>query len=400
MIYDSLTSNLVRLVRRRWYVFVAAAVLGALAAAQLNSTSNFVAEQTVLIGSLEDAGAILDAGVVPEVNVNRLASQASSDFDQSDLSTSVNASFAADLTARTIKITATAGSEDDANAALLTLNARFVEIVTQPLIAQFDTAIATSDDTLGTLRQTLQDATDDLADAGGDPTTVALLVAAQSDARDEIARAQERKGVLEALRSYVADGLVVSGSSSTTSPTTGVRAYAAGAMLGLVLATLAAVAWVLADRRVRRAVHLQRAAPFTPVLGFVARSDGPPELDDALVAGVRHFVAQHHVEHVVVLGVGRRARAQPLGTALAEAVNIPVETSELPSAQTISDRSDDLRVGYIGVVQWGTTTEDQVSTAVGDAQRAGDVPMALILDGIPRRERDWVAAAGHEPAGV
>lgn len=396
---DSLVGGMWRLLQRRWYLFIAALVVGALAAHVLSNDSSFDVEQNIQIGSVENAGALLDAGVVPEVDVQRLAQQAQLDFDQSELDDTVSATYSANSIARTVTVRISGQSEQEVNEALLELNARFVTIANGPLLAQINAGIDNATSTIESLEANADDLVEQIGAQELDQTALTVLVGELSNVRSEIADTRERQGALQGLGDYVGDSFVVFGSSSNTETARGKVLYAAGIIGGAAIATLAAAAWVLADRRVRRLLHLERAAPGTPILGFVARSSGatPTELDSSLRAAVRSFVADHQLGRLTVFGIRGSGQLDDVGSAIRDSVTVPVDVSTSTSAGVV-DPDHDARVGYVAVARWGATTEDQVSTAIGDINRAGGAPVGLVLVDIPDRDRDWVAA-GSQPAG-
>src|SRR6188472_2833487 len=100
--YDSLLGGLWRLIRRRWYVFVGAVLLGALVGGVLGASGSYTGQATFRIGSLEDAASVLDVSDAPTVEVQRLAQQAKLDVDQADIDGLTDATFSSNSTARTV----------------------------------------------------------------------------------------------------------------------------------------------------------------------------------------------------------------------------------------------------------------------------------------------------------
>lgn len=399
MNHDSVTAALFRLVKRRWYVFAALVALAAVAAGVLASNSTYTAEQNIQIGELDDIGAVLGSAV-PDVELLRLAQRAQLDVDSSELPPGIGATFSANSAARAVTIVVTGPSEEAVNESLVALNLRFTELTTEPLLAQIDVGIGLADRQLDALEVSAASSRDQLAAAEGDPTATAVLIAEQSSLRLQIAQTTEHRNALGELRAYVADGLVSSGSSSVTAPAAGVMVYAAGVVAGVVLALIGGLAWVLLDRRIRRVIHLERAAPGVPVLAVVGDADAAEP--GARLAGVVAAVAgPSGPDRVVLFGIGRSGDVSRLAGEIGRQVAIPVvSTAGVASALASGPIGD---AGFVGVVRWGSTTEDQVSTAVGDLARAGARTLGLVLLDVPARDRDWVAstAAAHlfEPGG-
>lgn len=395
---DALVGGMWRLFKRRWYLFVVASLAGGLGAYVLTNDSSFDVEQSFQIGSIQDAGALLDAGVVPEIDVQRLAQQAQLDFEQSELDDLVSATYSANSIARTVTVRISGPSERAVNEALLELNQRFVTIVNGPLLAQINAGIDNATSTIESLEADADGLVDQTGAQDLDQTALAVLVGELSGVRTEIADTRERRGVLEGLGDYVDNGFVVFGSSSNTEAARGKTTYAAGIVGGAAIAGLAAAAMVLVDRRVRRLLHLERAAPGTPILGLVARSSvaTPTELDSSLRAAVRSFVSEHQLSRLAIFGIRGSGRVDGIGSAIQDNVDVPVDVSTSSSAGAVA-LDHDAKVGYVAIARWGVTTEDQVSTAIGDINRAGGAPVGLVLVDIPGRDRDWVAA-GSQPA--
>lgn len=402
MNHDSVTAALFRLVKRRWYVFAAVVALAAVAAGVLASNSTYTAEQNIQIGELDDIGAVLGSAV-PDVELVRLAQRAQLDVDSSELPPGIGATFSANSAARAVTIVVTGPSEEAVNESLVALNLRFTELTTEPLLAQIDVGIGLADRQLDALEESAASSRDQLAAAEGDPTATAVLIAEQSSLRLQIAQTTEHRNALGELRAYVADGLVSSGSSSVTAPAAGVMVYAAGVVAGVVLALIGGLAWVLLDRRIRRVIHLERAAPGVPVLAVVGDADAAePGAGVAGLAGVVAAVAgPSGPDRVVLFGIGRSGDLSPLAGTIGRQVAVPVVSTAAVASALASGPIGD--AGFVGVVRWGSTTEDQVSTAVGDLARAGARTLGLVLLDVPAHDRDWVAstAAAHlfEPGG-
>lgn len=394
MNYDSLVASMWRLVKRRWYVFVVALVFGGVLAHLTSTSTSYNVEQNVRIGSLADASFLLDAGEgegeVPDVDVLRLAQQAQLDFEQSELDDTVAATYTANSTARTITLRVSGPTEQAADEALIELDGRFTSVANGALLAQIGAGIDNAEATIESLDANADALIEQIGDSDIDQTTLAVLVGELSSVRGETAEARNRQRGLQSLNDYVENSLVIFGSSSADEGSRGLTGYAAGVLGAGALGLLAAAGWVLSDRRVRRLVHLERAAPGTPVLGFVDASSADA-VDESIKAAARCFVHDHQLDRLVVFGLRGARTVEALGRAIEIAVDVPVEVSTASSAGVVAAEAGG-SVGYVGIARWGSTTEDQVSTAVGDVARAGDAPISIILADIPGRERDWVGA--------
>ena len=228
------------------------------------------------------------------------------------------------------------------------------------------------------------------ADVGNNSSAaIALLVGQQGDIRQDIVDASEQRGGLVALRDYVDSSLVAVGELDATAPTATKLMYVAGAVAGGALALLGGAAWVLFDRRVRRAMHVERAAPGVPVLGLMDTA----EIDASLAWLSTTFAGQVAWSKLVVFGIGP-ADPTEFARAVGHILAMPVEVTaggalgRHPRGRRPAGPAR--RCGAVGPVHGrpGVDGCGRPQAAAG----ADDLPVAFVLTGVPTRDRDWAAA--------
>jgi hypothetical protein len=388
---DSLSGNVVRLLRRHWYVVVAALVFGALGARALGST-DVVSTEILHVASVEDAAKTLDLKDVPDAPVNAAALQAPENFKRQPDFAGLAATFHWDEAARSLTITVTGSSADAVRTSAAKLRDMIVNSILQPVDSSLTLAV-TDQGNQATQLNTAAAAIDKTVDqlSADDPTRSALLSRA-TDLRTDAAAAAIRGASLESLRTSL-PSLVTAEKPILASSSPGITTYVAGILVAGALVVLAACAWVLADRRIRRRIHIERAAPGVRSLGLVGPLDpAARQVDSVIVASINAFLRESGGTSVVFFGV---PTADPsisvLAEVLQEHVKLPLVVSNQSAAQTVrQDPSES--IAYVAVVRWGKTTEDQLSSAIADVRSVGGLAIATILTGVPDRERSWAGA--------
>lgn len=392
---DSLSGSVIRLLRRRWYVVVAVLLLGA-AGARAIANTEVVSTEILHVASVEDAAKILDLKDVPDAPVRAIALQAPEDFKRSADFNGLGATFGWDEAARSLTITVSGPT----TAEVVDGAAKLTDVTTTAILKPVDASLS-----LAAKDQTNQadqlnaaaaaiDATVQSLPAD-DPTRSALLSRA-GDLRSDAAKAGIHASSLESLRKFL-PSLITSQDPIVATSSPGVTTYIAGLFVAGVLIVLGACAWVLADRRIRRRSHVDRAAPGVRSLGLV----GPvitdaPHIDSVVVASLNAFVRDNGVTSVALFGVPTdHSSVEALTTALQDSIGVPLIASDKSAAETVR-HDDSSTVGYVAVVRWGRTTEDQLSSAIADVRSVGGLAIATLLIDVPESERDWAGATAPD----
>lgn len=392
---DSLFGNVYRLFRRHWYVAVGVVLLGAMCARALDS-ADVTSMEILHVRSVEDVAKTLDLQDVPGAPSAAVAAQAPGDFKRSPDFVGLTGSFLWDAVARSLTVTITGGDSASVAGGASRVRNLLIEKIEKPVgdvlalaIKDLDARIKTLSDSAAALDKS----------AGGlaanDPARASLLSTA-GDLRNQAAKATMRQSSLTTLNAFV-PSIVTSETPTVTKRAPGIATYVAGIMVACVLLVLGACSWVLADRRIRRRIDLDRAAPGVRNLGLVGQSlDADTGVDSVVVASVKAFVRDAHLTSVVLFGVPRGSSPIALlVAALQDAVDVSVVESAGDAADTVRHELSEA-IGYIAVVRWGKTSEDQLSSAIADVRSVGGLAVATILVGVPERDRSWVGAAATE----
>ena len=398
---DSLFGGVIRLLRRRWYVAAAVLVLGILGARAAAST-DVVSSEILHVASVEDAAKTLDLKDVPDAAVAAVALQAPENFKRSPEFAGLAATFLWDLQGRSLTITVTGSSVDAVRDGASRLHDVIQSAIQQPVDAALALAVkdqTSQADQLNAAATAIDQTVQGLA--ADDPTKSALLSKA-ADLRADAAKATNRGGSLESLREFV-PSLVTAEKPTLVTSSAGTTTYAAGILAAAALWVLGACGWVVADRRIRRRIHIERAAPGVRSLGLVGPLvSGAPHVDSVVVASLNAFVRDAGINSVVLFAVPNTGQSiELLAAALQEQTAFPVAASDQTAAETIRlDLSES--VGYVAVVRWGKTTEDQLSSSIADVRSVGGLPIATVLIDVPERERDWagVTTSDTDPSLV
>ena len=388
---ETLFGNVLHLLRRRWYVVVAALLLGALTA-QLLSGTEVASSQTLRVDSVADRSLALGLVAFPEVPAEAVALQAQAKLSASP-DNGVSGTITWDPTARSVAIDVTGDSAEVVARTARRLSAEVSHRIEQLVADQIAVASADADAQVKLLEDAA--AAMDKMVIGLDPSdsTRSVLLATAADLHSNSARASARGTSLESMQSVMPSLVESSGTIIKTSEP-GFTTYLAGALAAGAMLVLGACGWVLADRRIRRRAHLERAAPGVRHLGLVGTlSPGFNHIDSAVLASVKSFARESGVTTIVLFGV---PKGSPSVTTLADElqtrIDFRVEASVEPAANSVRDESVE-PVGYVAVVRWGKTTEGQLSAAVADIHSAGGLSLAVILVSVPPRERSWAGAS-------
>lgn len=393
--YDSISSNVWRLGRRRWYIIVLAALLGAGVGSVLASSGggDMSGRFDIRVASLDDLASILDIAKGDDVNVSQVAAQATLDFQLSDARDTVTATFLGNEAARVLRVTIVGDTRADIEAAAAAINDSVTNLVVIPRLEQVAVATDSLDsqiDLLKTQRDQLDGSIDDLAI--DDPLRPTLLLQRSEIDRDITSAGIDRANLV-AFGSFVESNLLSTDATEYTNLTQGPLALIAGAIVGVILALLAMVVAVLLDHRVRRRIHLEEAAPHAEILTVAASAGRMTEPErHALRAAVGSFIRRHSLVELVVVDPSGRSDLTDL---LGDVEGCDVTLSEL----ALPDSTGPAPTGYLMVAQWGRTTHDQVSASVAALGSAGPVAVSVVLVGVPRSDLDWagVSSNGRPP---
>lgn len=388
---ETLFGNVSHLLRRRWYIVVAVVLLGALAAGLLSHTE-VASRETLRVTSVADQALALGLKDYPEVPAESAALQAQADLNRSPENGNTG-TIVWDPTARSITISLTGDSVETMEATANRLSTELTERLQQLVEDQIDVAVVDAEAQMQVLDDAAAAAETTASELLPSDPTGSVLLATASDLRSESAKASARRSSLASMKSIVPSLVESTGAAIDTSEP-GFTTYLTGALVAGALSVLGACGWVLADRRVRRRLHLERAAPGVRDLGLVGSlAPGRIHIDLAVVASVKSFARDSDVTALVLFGVpSDDSMVSALADALQANVDFRVAASGEPAANSIHDGSAEA-VGYVAVVRWGKTTESQLSAAVADIRSVGGLPLAVILVGVPKRERTWAGAS-------
>lgn len=389
---ETLFGNVSHLLRRRWYIVIAMLLLGAVTARVISDTEVSSAE-ILHVESVADRSLALGLVAFPEAPSATVALQAQADLSAAPDKSGITGTISWDEAARSITISITGSSVDLVAAAAHRIGTEVSERIEKLVADQIAVALADADTQVTQLEDAataIEKFVDGLAPTD---TTRSVLLATAADLRSDGARAAARRTSLGSMQSVVSSLIESNGAIVTTSEP-GFTTYAAGALAAGALLVLGACGWVLADRRIRRRVHLDRAAPGVRDLGLVGTmSPGFNHIDVAVLASVKSFARDAGATTIILFGVPRGSAAvSALADALQPNVDFRVEATVEPAAGAVRDDLHE-SVGYVAVVRWGKTTEGQLSAAVADIHSVGGLPLAVLLIGVPGRERSWAGAS-------
>ncbi len=399
---DSLFGSVIRLLRRRWYTVVVVLAAGAILARVLAGANDYVSTEILHLATIEDTGLALGLDKVPELSGKAIAPQANADFKLSDLSKELDATFSWDDASRSVTISATGSSFGRIAAGAASLEKQIRSAIVDPVTGSLDVAIADLQKQIDTFNASIASIQGTAQSLDANDPTRAVLLATAADLRTAATKATNRRGSLQALRESIPSAVTTQGIDIVSSGA-GLTTYAAGVIAAGALFAIGCCAWVLGDRRIRRRADIERSAPGIRGLGIVSEGSGGASIDPVVVASIRAFARDSDVKSIVIFGVPAVGDdQQTLADALQEASGIPVAASDQDAAGAVrGELSDD--VGYLVVVRWGKTTEWQLSSSIADVRSVGNVPVAVLLVGVPERERTWAGTGSGtdgSPVGI
>ena len=396
--YDSISSNVWRMGRRRWYVIVLCALLGAGAGLALGSSGggDISGRFDIRVASLGDLASILDIDKEDDVSLTQIAAQAAIDFELSDANDNVTATFLGNEEARVLRVTVVGDTAADVDAAATAINGSVTSLVVAPRLDQVEVATGSRDsqiDIFKAQRDQLDASIDALA--VDDPLRPTLLLQ-RSEIDREIASAGVDRANLVSYGDFVESNLLATDATKYTNLRQGPIAIIVGAIVGVILALLGMVVAVLLDRRVRRRIHIEEAAPTAEVL-TVTTSVGSmtsPE-QDTFRAAVDSFVERHMLAKLVVVVPSTGSDLRDL---LGEREGCVMTFTDV----ALPDSSGPRPTGYLLVARWGRSSHDQVSAAVASLGSAGTVAISAVLVDVPRPDLDWagVSSSGRRTETV
>ena len=396
--YDSLTSNVARLLRRRWYLVAAALVLGAIAGFALTATSgsDVSGRLDVRFAPPYDLVAIADSDRAIDVDVATVASQSTVDYDADIDNVEFTATFVPNAAARSIRVTVVGGTNDAVARELDVVVDDVSTLVLQPRLTQIDLAVGATDEQIAALQDRSDALADSIAALPLDDLVRPTLLAQQTQVDSDLTDARISRSNLVVYRSYVADDLISQGDTVFTTVSPGITSVIIGVFLGGMFVLAVAFVVVLVDRRLRRRMQIERSAPSAEVVAVAPGRAvmGAPDRE-AFVLSVNAFVERHGLVRLVVAGLsdGVSDVEDLLGDVAAADVVFAEELAPLAGERDVDG------TGYLIIVGWGRSTDLQLAAAVASLHSIGDAPIAVAMLGVPRRDLDWAGVGAGSDVG-
>lgn len=381
--------------RRRIRLIVAVAAVGALVGLAVGVTSPMT-----MSGSLEaiDRSAELDAAGVDPDNIDvrpvmaRIAARLNSDGFESRLDdddTRVTAIAVVTGGSGSVAV-AVSGASDEAvdQASGLVVNeasAMYADEMSD-LIGGIG---ATFERSAQTAQSRLEVVEEQVAAAGPDQTTLTegLLVQAE-ELRTEQAENLDQAAALERYEANLVGDLVLVGASTPVRSRSPLTMAIAGGLAGLVLAAGAVALRTAFDRRIRSRRDLDRLG-LANLAGAVSADVTDSELD--VLAGVLRQVAGRFesdlIQLVPVSGATQERLAAELTTRLD---GTSVEARRPLDEDALATMSSAGTALNVLTVAWGRDDRDEVALASNRLAAASDIPIAVVLVGVPKRELDGI----------
>jgi hypothetical protein len=389
--YDTISSNLIRAARRLWYVVAAFVVLGILFSTLVaGGGGRWTASQNVLVAELSTVASLLQLSGIDDVDVRQVAAVVESAFADGQLDNSVSLITRADSLAGILFVEVNAPTQAAALAALDEVRALATSAVIEPRAKEAERTIATLERTLEDFEQRIEDVDGQLT--ATDAPTRDLALINRIALAEKAAAVELRLSAVETYQEALADELVTSTAPELVRAGVGRTSLLVGVLAGGIVGVLALVGLVLVDRRVRRRLHLERAAPNCSVVAVLPNDDALSSFSGLVTRSVASLCRGHEIERVVVAGlndVGAASvvhdliLADEIGTELAT----PVASHEALDVHVLRGAC------VVLVARSGSTREDQVSTAVATLVGAGAL-VGVALVGVPHHEMGWAGVSG------
>jgi hypothetical protein len=387
--YDTMSSNLLRLARRRWYVPAGTVIVGILIALGATSVDRrWTGDERVLFQPASSAAGLLGIQGVTNVDTRQVAILVIDAFEQTPLSDEVRISAIADTVGNLIHVAARGPNESRVSEALAFANETVHSAIVLPLLEQVDAAMATQKASIAEYEKRLEDLDSQLEVLEADATGRELVLVDRLNLSAQTTDAQQRLSTLDAYRSFVSDRLVTITDAEPQRSSASRSAVMVGVVGGAVTGFLILLTIVLTDRRVRRRIHLERAAPFCPVVGVLpATGAQPAELGTILTRTVSGIARVHGLRTLCVVGLGDPSSEQRI----IELIKLDADDLQIIAGAgsytslSASQLADSL---VILVARWGITREDDVASAATALADSG-VSVATALVEVPRQDLSW-----------
>lgn len=389
---DSISSLALRQARRTWPVLLVAAVLGGLVAGALTvRRSQLSATQTVEVARVSEVAGLLQIGTITNVDVRQIAFQMAAEYDLTDLSEQVGMRLTPDTVADTVTLVATGRDEETVLEAMRSISDGLTQRATDPRVVEVDQAIATNDQVLSQIRANIEglEAAIRLFDQNESGRDVVLINLVQT--QTSLLGAETRAEGLSEYRRFLNDSLVRVGPVDIEeAPGVDASTILAGVIAALVLSAGVLFVFVALDRRVRRAIHLTRAAPGSQVVGILPRRPDPDSSQAELFRrSLRRTFEAHGVDQIAVVGASdtdsEQAVMSLIGGDRMGATSVFATSTELPDPAGQTPE----RTAVVIAAHFGTTPEDRVAAIAADLDAAGYGLVATCLTHVPSRDLDW-----------
>ncbi len=384
VVFDSIISIAIRLLRRYWLIAAAIiALITVLTLLMASRSSGINASQTLFVnqvaGVAERANAPTDVLDPRGVAIRLNSVPAFVEPVPGTVATAIG-----DGTARSLEIRVVGPDNQSVNDALNVTTALATDEITGTLIVQLETAVGAERLALDGLREDVGLLDEKIASSSGPEQQAAIL--SRAALTEELTVRGTDLASLEAFAATAADNLVeigpVNSENSSTGPIVIVGGLIAGSVVAAGLFGLAAAAG-----RVRRRLHIERAAPATPVLGAVPGGKSLSDIDRTL--GQR-LISEHrtNVDADVIEWVG-------LGVEWDASATRQLGDDVVSAHDHHSSVSNGAHV--LVEVAEGKVTEDQVSALRATLDAYGVSSISWLLSGVPRRDLSWANVASFLP---
>jgi hypothetical protein len=397
-VYDSISSNVWRRVRRRWPVLLVVALLGGVlgfAMSNLGSGTQ-TGRANFRFASLVEAASVLDLERITDVDVSTVATQARLDYDLAPASERPATVFRADGGARTISVTVTGATKQEVEDAVDRIAATVTELAVKPRVDQTDLALATVGAEIDAITTQLADIDDAISKVGANDVTLPALLLQRLEVDRDLVEATSRRSSLTALRDYAANTMFSRSKVSFADTSASITTPIAAGLGALLLSIGVILGLVLVDRRVRRRMHLEDAAPDATVLGVVPARDSMEEDERrAFQSVVREFVRRNGIQVLSIASVAADGSETDVGDLLGGMEDVEISIWHGPAAHALAGVSGGRSVGCVVVVPWGKVSQEQLSSALADLRAGAPSALGLVLGGVPRADLAWAGASTY-----
>ncbi len=382
VVYDSIVSIALRLLRRYWTVAASIVALITIATLLLASRpSALSAERTLFIN---DITAVSERAEAPTevLDPRGVAIRLNAQPDFVEPVPGTLAVAVGDGTALSVAISVTGPDAASITEAMDVAVMIASDEIRNPVIAQLELVVGSEQEALEALRGQVAELNATLPSLAGTEQQAAILT--RSTLSEEITLRSASLSTLEAFAQTAESRLVEVGDLTSEEDRTGPVVLVGGVIAGGVV-TAGLFGLFAASGRVRRRLHIERAAPGTPVLGVLGGAG--KQSDSDRVKG-RRLVEQHVQSldgaqaHWLGLGLTwDQSACKALGLDVLEPSNVP---SDLPAGAKVL-----VEVGE------GKVSETDVASMRATLEGYGVSHVAWLLTGVPDRDVNWANVASQ-----